>query len=127
MTNQQQMVEDFHNKYHCDHTSHPTMPTEKLLLLRSRLIADEAAEFLSAASKGDFVEMVDALCDILYVTYGAAVVMGEDLDPIFAEVQASNMTKDGGGKDSAGKVEKGPNFREPDIKGKLREQGWDNG
>ncbi len=34
------------------------------------------------------------------------------------------MTKDGGGQDSGGKVMKGPDFEEPDIKGKLAEQGW---
>lgn len=124
MNNEQQMVQDFHEKYNCEWHKAPTMPDDQVLLLRSRLIVDEAAEFLAAASQGDFTEMVDALCDILYVTYGAAVVMGVDLEPIFAEVQASNMTKDGGGKDSSGKVEKGPQFRPPDILKKLKEQGW---
>jgi len=124
MNNEQQMVQDFHEKYGCEWNKTPIMPDDQVLLLRSRLIVDEAAEFLAAASQGDFKEMIDALCDILYVTYGAAVVMGVDLEPIFAEVQASNMTKDGGGKDSSGKVEKGPLFRPPNIAGELEEQGW---
>jgi len=97
------------------------------LLLRSRLLQEEVAEFTGAASKGDFIDMVDALCDILYVTYGAAVCLGVDLEPIFAEVQRSNITKDGGGHDTGGKVVKGPDFSPPDIEGKLRWQGWNGG
>lgn len=118
------MVLDFHKKYGCIRNERPAVPSAELRLLRTRLIIEEAAEFANAASRSDFVEMVDALCDLLYVTYGAAVVMGVDLEPIFAEVQRSNMTKDGGGHDSAGKVEKGPNFEPPNIVGQLQQQGW---
>ncbi len=68
--------------------------------------------------------LVDGLCDLLYVVYGTAVTMGVDLEPVFAEVQRSNMTKDGGGKDAGGKIEKGPNFTPPDVIGQLNMQGW---
>ena len=121
----QQMVKDFHQKYQCLHNETPTKLDPSTLLLRSRLLQEEVAEFTSAASRDDFVEMVDALCDILYVAYGAAVCLGVDLEPIFAEVQRSNMTKDGGGLDAGGKVVKGPDFSPPDIEGKLRDQGWE--
>ena len=67
--------------------------------------------------------MVDALADILVVTYGAAVEMGVDLEPIFREVHRSNMSKDGG-KDAGGKILKGKGFSPPDILGELRRQGY---
>lgn len=123
----QKGVQKFHEKYGCLTRYHPKMPDAKVLLLRARLIVEEAAEFMSAASNEDMVGMCDALADLLYVTYGTAVVMGVDMEPISAEVQRSNMTKDGGGQDSGGKIMKGPDFEEPDIAGKLTEQdlcGW---
>jgi predicted HAD superfamily Cof-like phosphohydrolase len=101
------------------------MPDAKTLLLRARLIEEEAAEFLKAASTEDMTGMVDALGDILYVTYGTAVVMGVDLGPVSAEIQRSNMTKDGGGHDSGGKVMKGPDYSPPDIEKCLKDQNWE--
>lgn len=124
MNTHQQMVKDFHTKYKCLANDNPTTLDAKTLLLRSRLLQEEVAEFTASASTEDIVGMVDALCDILYVTYGAAVCLGVDLEPIFAEVQRSNMTKDGGGQDTGGKVIKGPDFSKPDIEGKLNEQGY---
>ena len=125
MNKHQQMVKDFHVKYDCLHSNSPTLLDPQILLLRSRLLQEEVAEFTGEASNRNLEGMVDALCDILYVTYGAAVCLGVDLEPIFAEIQRSNMTKDGGGHDAGGKVVKGPQFSPPDIKGKLHEQGWE--
>ena len=115
MNEEQRGVQLFHEKYGCVTKYTPEMPDADLRLLRTRLIVEEAGEFAKAASCSDMVEMVDALCDLLYVVYGAAVAMGVDLEPLFAEVQRSNMTKDGGGHDNGGKVVKGPNFEEPDL------------
>lgn len=121
----QKGVQEFHERYGCLTKYQPTIPDPKVLLLRARLIVEEAAEFMGCASNEDMVGMADALADLLYVTYGTAVVMGVDMEPISDEVQRSNMTKDGGGQDSGGKVMKGPRFEEPDIEGKLADQGWD--
>lgn len=44
--------------------------------LRIRLIKEEAQEFVDAVKTKDLVEAIDALCDLLYVTYGAAAVFG---------------------------------------------------
>lgn len=43
--------------------------------LRVRLIQEEAQEFIDAVKAKDAVEAIDALCDLLYVTYGAAHVL----------------------------------------------------
>ena len=115
----QKGVQLFHEKYGCLTRYKPTMPDPQTCLLRASLIIEEAAEFMSAARNRNMEGMCDALADLLYVTYGAAVVMGVDMEPISDEVQRSNMTKDGGGKDSGGKIMKGPNFKKPDIAGIL--------
>jgi predicted HAD superfamily Cof-like phosphohydrolase len=117
------MVLAFHEKYNLPRPARPVMPGPKDCLRRARLIFTEAAEFIEAADQGDFVEMVDALADILVVTYGTAVEMGVDLEPVFAEVQRSNMSKNGG-LDVGGKVRKGPAFSPPDIAAALRQQGY---
>lgn len=122
MSPEQRMVAEFHDKYDVPNANRPTMPSVKTRLRRGRLILSEAAEYLEAADQGDFVEMVDALADILVVTYGTAVELGVDLEPVFAEVHRSNMSKDGG-KDAGGKVLKGPGFSPPDLRRVLREQG----
>ena len=100
----------------------PAQISAKDRLRRARLIVSEAAEFLEAADTGDFVEMVDALADILVVAYGAAIEMGVDLEPVFAEVHRANMSKDSG-KDPGGKILKSPGLTPPDILGVLRRQG----
>ena len=61
--------------------------------LRAALIVEECMEFGKSSEDNNFVEMIDAICDILYVTYGAAVAMGIDIDPFFEEVHRSNMSK----------------------------------
>lgn len=120
----QDSVKSFHSKYGAVVNTKPTLIDDKSKLLRVRLISEEAAEFASAASKNDMVGMCDALCDLLYVTFGTAVELGVDIKPMFDEVHASNMTKDGGGSDSGGKIVKGPNFKVPDLLKLLKQQGW---
>jgi predicted HAD superfamily Cof-like phosphohydrolase len=122
MTDEQAMIRAFHEKYGAPTRATPGMIGVKDRMRRARLIVSEAAEFLEAADKGDFVEMVDALADILVVTYGAAVELGVDLEPVFAEVHRSNMSKDGGF-DAGGKILKGPGFTPPNILRELRQQG----
>ena len=123
MNSEQTLVRDFHVKYGAPVQSTPAQIAPKDRLRRARLIVSEAAEFLDAADKDDFVEMVDALADLLVVVYGAAVEMGVDLEPAFAEVHRSNMSKNGG-KDAGGKILKGPDWRPPDILTVLRRQGF---
>jgi len=120
----QKGVQEFHEKYGCLVKYKPTMPDPQVCLLRSSLIVEEAAEFMEAARNRDMVAMCDALADLRYVTDGTAVVLGVDMEPISAEVQRSNMTKDGGGQDFGGKIMKGPDFTPPNIAGELRKQGW---
>ncbi len=51
--------------------------------LRYDLINEEYNELLDAFNEKNFIEIIDALTDILYVTYGAGVALGIDLDISF--------------------------------------------
>lgn len=85
--------------------------------LRCSLIEEETQEFRRAWGARDRLGMIDALCDLLYVTLGAAVQMGVELDPFFSAVHAANMTKVGGSVREDGKQLKPPHWRPPDIEG----------
>tara|TARA_B100000965_G_C19098075_1_gene543590 strand:- start:183 stop:554 length:372 start_codon:yes stop_codon:yes gene_type:complete len=95
-------------------------PSEKVVKLRYDLIKEELDEFAQAIKNKDIVEVADSLTDILYVTYGAGIAFGIDLDKCFDEVQRSNMSKLGeDGKpiyNENGKVMKGPKYFQPDLK-----------
>lgn len=70
-----------------------TLPNSDALLFRFNLIMEEANELLNAKTK---VEYLDAICDLLYVVYGAAWAAGMNsdlVDKAFAEVHRSNMSK----------------------------------
>ena len=93
--------------------------SDKINKLRIDLIEEELEELKEAINKKDLQEAVDALTDILYVTYGAGHAFGVNLDKCFEEVQNSNMSKLGdNGKpifNENGKVMKGPNYFKPDL------------
>ena len=97
----------------------PEFPSEKIVNLRYGLIKEELEEFEQALKDKNLTEVADSLTDILYVTYGAGVAFGIDLDKCFDEVQRSNMSKLGAdGKpiyNKDGKVMKGPKYFKPDL------------
>lgn len=122
------LVSEFHSTYNMPIRDIPVLdiPARKM---RLELIMEEAEEYREAEANSDLVEMADALADLVYVAYGAALEHGIDLDHVLKEVQRSNLSKlhhetglpiyreDG-------KVLKGENFSPPDIVNVLREQGW---
>ena len=101
-----------------------SLSTDKINQLRINLIREELEEFIEAIKNNDLKEAVDALTDILYVTYGAGHAFGVNLDNCFDEVQKSNMSKLGkDGKpiyNEAGKVMKGPDYFKPDLSKFIR-------
>ena len=90
-------------------------------LIRFRLIHEELDEFLKACMQQDPVEVVDAICDLLYATFGAAVCLGVDIEGAFNLVHESNLKKAGGPTDHAGKIQKPEGWKPPDIAGWLTE------
>ena len=118
MTNFQK-VKIFMQTFGQEVKSNPSFSTEKINDLRYNLIKEELDELKQAMDDKNLLEVADALTDILYVTYGAGIAFGIDLDKCFEEVQNSNMSKLGeDGKpiyNEAGKVMKGPNYFKPDL------------
>jgi predicted HAD superfamily Cof-like phosphohydrolase len=116
----QSLLEDFHEKFGLTVNLAPTVPAPKDIELRINLIKEEADEFEEASRKGDIVGVADAIADLLYVVYGAAVTWGIPADKVFAEVHRSNLTKiwpDGSIKrrEADGKIIKPPTYSPADI------------
>ena len=118
MTNFQK-VKIFMETFGQEVKTQPSFSSEKINNLRYNLIKEELDELKKAMDNKDLLEVADALTDILYVTYGAGIAFGIDLDKCFDQVQKSNMSKlDKDGKpiyNQAGKVMKGPNYFKPDL------------
>lgn len=119
-------VQEFMEAFGQEVKTSPEFPNRETQLLRIELIREELEELSEAIADHDIVEVADALADILYVTYGAAHAFGIPIDNCFREVQRSNMSKLGeDGKPiyrEDGKVMKGPNYSEPDLKSVLLEK-----
>ena len=117
-------VKKFMEKFGQEVKLKPEFPSEKIANLRYDLIREELEEFKIALQNKNLTEVADSLTDILYVTYGAGHAFGINLDACFEEVQNSNMSKLGkDGKpiyNEKGKVMKGPNYFEPNLKKLLK-------
>lgn len=106
-----------------------SIPDMRTMLMRHSLIREEAHELFVAIDSVyamdtlDHLEQVaDAIADLLYVTYGAAVAWGIDIDTVFEAVHNANMKKFGPGsyKREDGKWMKPPDWQPPDIKSLLQ-------
>lgn len=75
------LVEEFHLTYGQKVRIIPNIDIAERQL-RIELIREEAEELETATNENDFIEVVDALADILYVTYGAAVAHGINIDHV---------------------------------------------
>ncbi len=113
-------VKNFMQKFGQEVKSSPEFPDEKTVDLRLELIKEELRELQEAIAANDIVEVADALTDLLYVIYGAGAAFGIDLDACFEEVHESNMSKlmpDGTVlRREDGKIMKGPDYFQPDLK-----------
>ena len=73
-----------------------TIPEKKEWQFVYDFILEELEEYREACENGDIVEVLDALCDITYVSLGnGAMLHGlkDKIWPAYQEVQASNMSK----------------------------------
>ena len=90
-------VEIFNSTFGKPNNYVPTVPADtKLTNFVVDFIKEETEELAEAIENGDIVEVLDAICDLLYVAVGnAAMVFGvkDKLMDAYAEVQASNMSK----------------------------------
>lgn len=73
----------------------------------------------------DFAAFIDAHADLEYVLNGTLESCGVDGQPVWDEVHAANMRKEGGATREDGKICKPEGWVGPDIERVLREQGWE--
>ena len=80
---------------------------------------EELAEWLLAHVNDDLIAAADAWADRAYVLLGDAVAAGLPAAELFAEVHASNMTKELVA-DGTGKARKGAAYRPPELAAILK-------
>lgn len=119
----QQMVLEFHKEFDIHVADTPTIPDEKTKVLRVRLIQEEFDELKEAFEEKNLPNIAKELADLLYVVYGTAVSYGIDMEPVFQEVQRSNMSKVGGYKREDGKWVKPATYSRADVDPILEQQG----
>jgi len=119
----QQMVLKFHKEFDIHIAETPSVADEKTQALRVRLIQEEFDELKEAFKKNDLPHIAKELADLLYVVYGTAISYGIDMEPVFQEVQRSNMSKVGGYKREDGKWVKPATYSPANIAPILALQG----
>jgi len=109
-------VEEFNATMGKPNNYEPTIPNKKEWMFVYDFILEELEEYKHACETGNIVEVLDALCDITYVSLGnGAMLHGlkDQILPAYAEVQSSNMSK-------ACKTEEEANFT---VRVREQEQG----
>ena len=89
-------VETFNETFGKTNNYEPTIPEEKDWRFVYDFILEELEEYREACERGDIVEVLDALCDIAYVSIGNGTMLHglkDKIWPAYQEVQASNMSK----------------------------------
>lgn len=147
----QKQVLEFHEKAGQLINTKPTKVDSQTAILRVRLLLEEVLEFAEASGveiltkegdnldvtalkdgelsfshvgKPNLIEIADALGDIDYVSAGAAICYGIDMEPIADEIQRSNLSKFiSGFKDEHGKWNKGKDYTPVDLAPILQQQG----
>ena len=92
-THPMELVRDFMRTYQQLVPKSPIMPNPVTQNLRYRLIDEEAQELAEATNTKEYL---DAVGDLLYVVYGAALAAGfspHQVDAAFVEIHRSNMSK----------------------------------
>ena len=89
-------VEEFNAVMGKPNNYNPVIPVEKEWMFVYNFILEELEEYKHACETGNIVEVLDALCDITYVSLGnGAMLHGlkDKIWPAYQEVQASNLSK----------------------------------
>lgn len=89
-------VEKFNLTFGKPNNYAPIIPEKKEWQFVYDFILEELEEYREACENGDIVEVLDALCDIAYVSLGNGTMLHglkDKIWPAYQEVQASNMSK----------------------------------
>jgi len=113
MSSLSSQVRDFRHAFGLHVARTPNLAPDASLRLHHKLITEEVAELMGAIIERDPGEVLDALGDIVYLAYGAALECGYDLDEALQRIHAANMAK----------LRDGVVHRRPDGK-VLKPDGW---
>ena len=89
-------VEEFNALMNKPNNYEPTIPAESEWDFVYKFVLEELEEYKHACETGDIVEVLDALCDIAYVSIGNGAMLHGlkgKIWPAYMEVQASNLSK----------------------------------
>ena len=89
-------VQEFNDTFGKPNNYEPTIGEKKEWQFVYDFILEELEEYKEACEKGDIVGILDALCDITYVSLGNGAMLHGLKGKVwkaYQEVQASNMTK----------------------------------
>ena len=89
-------VEIFNATFGKPNNYEPKIPEKKEWQFVYDFILEELEEYRQACENGDIVEVLDALCDIAYVSLGNGTMLHglkDKIWPAYQEVQGSNMSK----------------------------------
>jgi predicted HAD superfamily Cof-like phosphohydrolase len=89
-------VETFNATFNKPNNYEPTIPEKKEWQFVYDFVLEELEEYRQACENGDIVEVLDALCDITYVSLGNGTMLHglkDKIWPAYQEVQASNISK----------------------------------
>jgi hypothetical protein len=89
-------VEEFNAVMGKPNTYTPNIPDKNEWMFVYNFILEELEEYKHACETGNIVEVLDALCDITYVSLGNGAMLHGLKDkvwPAYQEVQASNLSK----------------------------------
>jgi predicted HAD superfamily Cof-like phosphohydrolase len=89
-------VEEFNAVMGKPNNYNPVIPDEKEWMFVYNFILEELEEYKHACETENIVEVLDALCDITYVSLGNGAMLHGLKDkvwPAYQEVQASNLSK----------------------------------
>ena len=89
-------VEQFNKLMNKPNNYEPTIPGKKDWQFVIDFVKEELEEYEQACKNRDIVEILDALCDIAYVSIGNGTMLHglkDKIWPAYQEVQASNLSK----------------------------------
>ena len=89
-------VEIFNSTFNKPNNYETTIPEKKEWQFVYDFVLEELEEYRQACENGDIVEVLDALCDIAYVSLGNGTMLHglkDKIWPAYQEVQGSNMSK----------------------------------
>lgn len=115
-----ELVRDFNNAFELESLPKSEVGDKKSYTLKHAMMAEELSEYLEACEKGDYVEVCDAVVDMMYILLG--IVMHHKMEGfffnMFEEVHQSNMSKLENGRvlrRSDGKIMKGSDYFSPNL------------